>query len=105
LVKIGWSKGKKTTYEHKVERKTLDAVVHKLARAAAHKRKFVVDDLGVVESSDGETHVPVYQVYLCIAWLRAGGLIEQHGRAGYSIANPGGFARAVDEAWRRIHER
>jgi hypothetical protein len=105
LVKIGWSKGKKATYEHKVERRSLETVVARIARVAEHKRKFVVDDLGDFESCRGESEVPVYQVYLCIAWLRTSGLIEQHGRAGYSVGNREDFAQAVEEAWKRLDVR
>jgi len=105
LVKIGWSKGKKTTYEHKVERKSLDAIVNQLARVARDRRRFAVDDLGEVVSADGETEIPPYQVYLCIAWLRASGIIEQHGRAGYSMANTDELAHVVEQAWNCLDER
>ena len=85
LVKIGWSKSEKTTYEHRAPRHFLDLVVAALRRCGEKGRRFTMEDaLPVTDPEDG-TEVPIYQAYLCLAWLRKEGLVEQHGRQGYSL--------------------
>lgn len=104
LVKIGWSKREKSEYEHKAPREA--ALV--LARAAADIGKdgriFQVNALSpLIDPKDG-SEVPDYQVYLVIAWWRGAGLLDQHGRQGYSIPNAKQLQQAVESAWMKLPE-
>lgn len=104
LVKIGWSKRKKSEYEHKAPREA--ALV--LARAAADVGKdgriFPVDALSPFIAPKDGSEIPDYQVYLVIAWWRSAGLLDQHGRQGYSIPNSSQLQQAVESAWMKLLE-
>jgi hypothetical protein len=54
-----------------------------------------------LHDSEG-SDIPAYQTYVCIAFLKVTGLIEQHGRRGYSIARLDDFAGAVESTWRAL---
>jgi len=43
--------------------------------------------------------VPDYQVYLIFAWFRTIGLVDQHGRQGYSLPKPDSLDADLDAAW------
>lgn len=98
LIKIGWSKKERAEYQHKAPHTVLMQLVSKLAVVGAGGAVFSAEDLFPLEGSDGST-IPDYQSYLCLAWLRQEGLIEAHGRQGYSLAHEGGLAASVDARW------
>jgi hypothetical protein len=98
LVKIGWSKREKTEYEHKAPMGAVALVADKVRKKGADGRIFQISGLLPCESTDGETIVPDYQVYLVVAWWRELGLLEQHGRQGYSLPKPSDFAKSVEQA-------
>jgi len=85
LVKIGWSKGQKSEYEHKAPLAVLTDVVAALSSAAARKNRFAMETIIPLKSCRDGGEIPSYQVYLCLAWLRSEDLVIQHGRQGYSI--------------------
>ena len=47
--------------------------------------------------------LPSYQAYLCLAWLVAAGLLERHGRQGYTIPNAQDLDRDLDAAWAKFN--
>lgn len=98
LVKIGWSKREKAEYEHKAPMGAVALVADKVQKKGADGRIFQISGLLPCESTDGEVIVPDYQVYLVVAWWREIGLLEQHGRQGYSLPNPSEFAKSVERA-------
>jgi len=98
LVKIGWSKREKAEYEHKAPLRAVAMVADEVMKKGAEGRIFQISALPPCLAPDGETIVPDYQVYLIVAWWRAKGLLEQHGRQGYSIPKPNDFASAVEHA-------
>jgi len=105
LVKIGWSKRENQEYVHKAPQQ----VVHLLADTVAHlgdKGALFASDavLPLVDRTTG-TEVPAYQSYLSIAWLRATGLLEQHGRQGYTLKCTREIRQAVDELWSKLPTR
>ena len=89
LVKIGWSKKAKSEYEHKAP----VALAHQLTSAAtkvgARGKVFSIEDLS--SALAGADVSPTYQHYVVVAWWRDAGLIDQHGRKGYSIPKIGAF--------------
>lgn len=98
LVKVGWSKRERAEYEHKAPWTAVAVVADNVQKKGADGRIFQISGLLPCESVDGESHVPDYQVYLVIAWWRELGLIEQHGRQGYSLPKPSDFAKNVERA-------
>jgi hypothetical protein len=85
LVKIGWSKSEKAEYEHKAPLAVLTDLAAAISAAAIRKSNFVMEAIIPLKGSRDGNEIPSYQVYLCLAWLRAQGLVVQHGRQGYSI--------------------
>lgn len=102
LVKIGWSKKEKAEYEHKAPMSAVTALVAAIKKAGADGRIFQVGTLLPCQGDSGD--VPDYQVYLIVAWLRAVGLLDQHGRQGYSVPNIAQFSSAVDHACNDLNE-
>jgi hypothetical protein len=104
LVKIGWSKREQRPYQHRIARKSLDAVVAAVKRAGAGGKVFTVDNvLPVTDPSDGAP-VSDYLVYVGLAWLKQVGLIDQHGRQGYSIPKIEILTETVEAAWQQLPE-
>jgi hypothetical protein len=105
LIKIGWSKKEKKTYQHKIPRKAVDAVVIALAKVGTDGKVFATDKLLPVTNPDDGAPVPEYQVYVALAWLKHIGLIDQHGRQGHSIPRAATLDRAVETVWGQLTER
>lgn len=105
LVKIGWSKREKNEYEHKAPRQTVLLLARVIADIGMDGRIFQIDALTpLIDPKDG-TQIPNYQIYLIIAWWRSAGLLDQHGRQGYSIPNANQLLQAVESAWTKLLEK
>ena len=104
LIKIGWSKKGKKVYQHKAHRGVIDVVVAALVKVGQGGKIFITDKLmAAIEPSEGSP-VPEYQVYVALAWLKHTGLIDQHGRQGYSVPRAATLRQAVDAAWKETAE-
>ena len=104
LVKIGWSKSDSSEYEHKAAKDAVEAVVSSLSRAGRRGKRFSMEALLPFKKPD-ESPLPDYQSYLILAWLRASGLVVQHGRLGYTIPSDILLPEAVKDCWLRLAER
>ncbi len=104
LVKIGWSKSRGDEYWHKASKKVVDLLVKGLVENATSKDLFTADDVLPLLTS-GNTEIPSYQFYLCLAWLRKEDLVTQVGRQGYRLANPERLIESVENKWRRLPSR
>lgn len=104
LVKIGWSKREKSEYEHKAPRQVVLLLARVTADMGKDGRIFQVNALLPLIDPKDRTQVPDYQVYLIIAWWRSIGLLDQHGRQGYSIPNASQLQQAVESAWTKLLE-
>ena len=102
LVKIGWSKREKAEYEHKAPKRAIDLLVSALVRTGTNGRIFQANDVLPLADPDEGSEVPAYQVYLTLAWLRSLGLVDQHGRQGYSITKSKELVVSVDRAWHSL---
>ncbi len=102
LVKVGWSKRSRTEYEHRASRQVVNRTVELLAKAASGDELLRIETLLPPVGAQG--NIPVYQVYVVLAWLRAEGLVKQHGRQGYSIADPRALGTQVDDRWQALLE-
>jgi hypothetical protein len=85
LVKVGWSKSRRTEYEHKAPVSVLSDLAMAISTASAKKPRLTMESLLPLKSSRDGTEVPSYQTYLSLAWLRDQGLVLQRGRQGYSV--------------------
>lgn len=104
LIKIGWSKTDAAPYEHRSPRKILDKLVSRIAEVAVGHRLFTTDELLPLYDDDA-SELPSYQCYLCLAWLVASGLIDRHGRQGYTVKESANFVRSVRLAWNALPTR
>ncbi len=104
LIKVGWSKKRKSEYEHRVPKAMVEAVFHQLGQTVGYGKKFEIEDLFPVVSENAE-EIPAYQIYATIAWLRSESAVEKKGRDGYVLrtdaANPDTFA----QLWSGLTER
>jgi hypothetical protein len=105
ILKLGWSKTAKAEYEHKAPKPVLMRLIAALAKLAATKKRFAMDEVLPLKESATGSDIPAYQAYVCLAWLRAVGVVTQHGRQGYSLAKKGAIDVRVEEFWRQLPER
>lgn len=98
LMKIGWSKKERTEYIHKAPKAGVDAVLRRVMDLGKDGRIFTTEDLLPVKLGSGNDELPGYQAYISLAWLRDIGVIEQHGREGYSVRN-NDVIETVTKSW------
>jgi hypothetical protein len=101
LVRVAWSKREKKEYEHKAPLTVLSALSAAIAESASDGQVFSMNHLLPIHEADG-TDIPSYQAYVGLALLKHAGLIDQHGRQGYSLPRPNEFKNAVDAVWRSL---
>jgi hypothetical protein len=104
LVRVAWSKRGKAEYQHKAPYMVLKAVTAAMAKKAQDGRIFSTDQLLPIQDNDG-ADVPSYQAYVGISLLKETGLIDQHGRQGYSIPRLTEFKDAIEALWRKLPEK
>ena len=100
LVRIAWSKRDRSEYQHKTSQAVLTRISETLANAGKEGRVFSTDDILPIHDDEGHS-VPAYQAYVCIALFKKTGLIDQHGRQGYSLTTPD-LIKAVDSIWKTL---
>jgi hypothetical protein len=76
----------------------------RIAAKGVDERVFSTDELTPVADNDG-TEVPTYQVYAGLALLKQVGLVDQHGRQGYSVPRLAEFKVAVDALLQNLPEK
>ena len=105
LVKTGWSKKKKTEYEHRAPRSVIASLVAAMKKAGAGRRPVVMERvLPLVDPDKGE--IPNYQVYVGLSVLKHIGTVEPHGRQGYTLVLDGRTPEAAaNELWDSLPER
>jgi hypothetical protein len=87
LYKISWSKKEKKEYQHKVGKDVYDRTVQAIQwLAQAGKSPFTAEQVVEVMGGDSD-NIPVYQVYVALAFLRELGVVQRIGREGYTAAN------------------
>jgi hypothetical protein len=101
LVRVAWSKREKAEYEHKAPYRVLSALGAAVVEAGVDGRVFPMEELLPIRTEDG-SEVPSYQAYVALALLKQVGLIDQHGRQGYSIPRPKDLLTAVEAVWRNL---
>jgi hypothetical protein len=102
---VGWSKREKKEYQHKAPFAVLEALSSALATVGTDGRVFSTDQFLPLRDASANSEFPTYQAYVCLALLKDAGLIEQHGRQGYSIPNIYGFVDAAKTVLQKLTER
>lgn len=102
LIRIAWSKREKKEYQHKASELVIKALTTALTKAGKGGRIFSTEEvLPIHEPGDG-SEIPNYQAYVGIAWLKHTGLIDQHGRQGYSVPRLDDLQRDVESLWQSL---
>jgi hypothetical protein len=105
LIRVAWSKREKREYRHKAPRWVLKALVEAMAQKGVNGRVFSSDQLLPIQVGTDHGEIPTYQAYVGISLLKQTGLIDQHGRSGYSIARRlTDFIGAVEAVWNKLPE-
>lgn len=98
LIKTGWSKTEKREYQHKAPKHVAELLRSALLRAWKSGPIVSTDHLFPLKEGDG-SEVPSYQAYLCLAWLRHEGLVEQEGRQGYRVKSIKSLSEPLERRW------
>jgi hypothetical protein len=100
LVKVGWSRRDKREYQHAAPWAVLLCVADVLAKSGSPAEVFTTENLMSHLVHNNRNDVPSYQVYVCLGWFRDRGLVRQHGRQGYSVAEPERLCETVRAEWK-----
>ncbi len=103
VIRIAWSKRERKEYRHKAACGVLKVLANAMVEKGVDGRVFATEQfLPIRDSENGE--VPNYQAYLGISLFKQTGLIDQHGRQGYSIPRLADFKDAVETIWKKLPE-
>jgi hypothetical protein len=104
LLKVGFSK-RDGEYVHKAPDRVLFALVEVFAKTCGRSRRFTMEEVIPQVGTAIGCDVPSYQSYLCLSWLRSLGLVEQHGRQGYSVKKASELPQQVRARWEQLSPR
>ena len=103
VVRIAWSKRERKEYRHKAAYTILKIVAKSMAEKGTDGRVFATEQFLPVRDAQN-SEVPNYQAYVGISLFKQTGLIDQHGRQGYSIPRLADFRDAVEAVWKKLPE-
>lgn len=101
LVRVAWSKREKREYEQKAPYAVIEALIAAITELGSDGRIFGTDKLLPLTGED-DTPFPDYQAYLGLALFKHAGLIDQHGRQGYSVPNAVEFPSMTRAVWKNL---
>ena len=101
LVKTGRSSGARGNYQHRASWAVVESLVRSLTACRDPDRLQRIDEILPLHESNGE-RVPDYQTYAVLAWLRDEGLVQQHGRRGYTISAAGDMLGEAERAFQAL---
>ncbi len=101
LVRVAWSRAGKAEYTHKAPHQVLTALGAAISVAGAKGRVFSMEEILPLTSHDG-AEIPPYQAYVALSLLKQAGLVDQHGRKGYSLTQPDNLGRTLESVWRHL---
>ena len=105
LVRIAYSKREKKEYRHKAPYSVLQALISAMSSVGTDGKIFSTDVFLPLRDPSDNSDVPNYQAYVGIALMKQTGLIDQHGRQGYSIPRFDEFQNAVKAVWQSLPEQ
>ena len=97
LVKISWSKTKKSEYVHKAPKRVLECLIKTMLELGADRE--VVSTERMFPLVEGDNQYPDYQSYLCLLWLKQNKMVIHHGREGYQVADPDSLQTNCERLW------
>jgi len=103
LVKTGWSKKKREEYVHRASRRQAESIVTSLTDRWLANGVIPIDEILSTRDQD-DAEIPNYQVYLTLAWLRKGGLLERRGRNGYVVLDARELEGTFADLWSALPE-
>lgn len=104
VLRVAWSKEKKKEYEHRAPHSMLHVLAAAIEEKGADGRVFSSDEILPLVGAGG-AEIPSYQAYLGLSLLKKVGLLDQHGRQGYSIPEPSKLQQAVEAVWRHLPQK
>jgi hypothetical protein len=104
VVRASWSKRDKKEYYHSASFAAIQALSASMEEKGADGRVFSTEEILPVYDDDGMA-VPAYQAYVGIALFRWAGLIDKHGRRGYSIPTLLDFKHDVAMVWQKLPQQ
>lgn len=105
LVKVGWSKKNKKSYEHRVPLEAVIAFVRHLTSSVEDGKVFAIEDLLPVSDPANDGEIPAYQIYVSLAWLRDVGAIQKRGRDGYTIRRQALVSNEIEKYWDGLNDK
>lgn len=101
LVKIGWSKKDKCTYEHRAPRDGVFQLAATLEERVRPGTAFKMEHFIPFRVGKGE-ELPTYQTYLALAWFRSLGIVEEIGKLGYRFDEGALDKRKIQSYWAKL---
>lgn len=105
LIKVGWSKKNKTSYEHRAPKESVMAFLNHLMATVSEGELFSVEELLPANDPSTGMNIPAYQAYMTIAWLRGTDVLDKKGRDGYILNRHIGKNSQLDDLWKRLPTR
>lgn len=102
LVKVAWSKKERGEYQHKAPRQVAELLAAAIAKRSGNGRMFTSEDIFPLKDPQGGGDVPSYQAYAALAWFRQSGLVQPHGRRGYTAKKDGRLTELLTAAWQNL---
>lgn len=102
LVRVAWSRRDKKEYQHKTPYITIKTLAAAILNAGKDGRLFTTEDVLPIRDVDDGSAIPNYQAYVGMAWLKNTGLIDQHGRKGYSVPKPEELLPTMESTWQSL---
>lgn len=101
LVKIAWSKTDSAEYVHRAPPLLVSSIIKACMNAGLRGALFTSD---VVAKATYDAGCSLYQGYVVLAWLRDIGLVQAHGRRGYTLTNPSQFEQMAFAQFNAVME-
>jgi hypothetical protein len=98
LVKVGWSKKDRQSYEHRAPRETVFQLAAVLSAQVAPGSAFKMEEFLPLRVGK-EKELPTYQTYLALAWFRSLGIVEELGKLGYRFKKGALDEKKVEKLW------
>lgn len=98
LVKTAWSRKSKNEYKHRAPADVITTVASCLSEWRPSRRLLTGEQL-LDAYAEKKGTVVSYQIYVALGWMAQIGLVNRHGRSGYSVPKPSTIVSDVQEAW------
>lgn len=85
LFKVGWSRTGKKEYVHKIPKDAFDSTISAIGSLLSRKKSPLTAEEITKEATTLGQEVPIYQLYVALALLRAQALAVREGREGFVV--------------------